>query len=183
MMYHQTSIIKKFRLMMRFFSSSSISRQHFFENYLIRVFVLIFCRIVFHRCFQIFAAKLLDTLHKIFFFLSWKNWLLCTCWKISFRWIWRRDNHLRRLFLNFKFKKNWWNHILSNIIIIIDHTQFDVDFSRPMREHLCKICMREKPLKGRKTPLYAPSERPQWVSYSTYYVYFLLYLWLSFLLS
>jgi histone H3/H4 len=69
------------------------------------------------------------------------------------------------------------------IIIIIDHTRFDVDFSRLMREHLCKICMREKSLKKRKTSFYASSERSRWASYSTYYVYFLLYLWLFFLLS
>jgi hypothetical protein len=67
MMYHQTSIIEKFRLMMRFLSSSSISKQHFFANYLIRVFVLLFCCIIFHHCFQIFATKSHDTLHKIFF--------------------------------------------------------------------------------------------------------------------
>ncbi len=71
----------------------------------------------------------------------------------------------------------------SSIIIIIDHTRFDVDFSRLMREHLCKVFMREKLLKGRKTPFYAPSERPHWACYSTYNVLFLLYLWLLFLLS
>ncbi len=75
----------KTRLMMRFFFSWSISKQHFFENYLIRACVLIFCRIVFHRCFQIFAMRSHDTLHKIFFFLSWKDRLLRTCRKISFR--------------------------------------------------------------------------------------------------
>jgi hypothetical protein len=115
MMYHQTSTIEKFRLMMKFFSSSSISRQHSFESYLIRVFVLIFCRIASHRCSQIFVTKSHDTLHKIFFLLSWKDRLLCTCRKISFHWIWRRDNHLRRLFLNFRLERYWWNHILLNI--------------------------------------------------------------------
>jgi hypothetical protein len=73
--------------------------------------------------------------------------------------------------------------IILFIIIIIDHTRFDVDFNRFMREHLCRICMREKSLKRRKIFLYASSERSQWVNYSTYYVYFLLYLWLLFLLS
>jgi hypothetical protein len=101
--------------MMRFFSSSSTSRQHSFEDYLVRAFVLIFCRIAFHRCSQIFEAKLHDTLHKIFFLFSWKDRLLCTCRRISSRWIWRRDNHLRRLFLNFRFERYWWSHILSNI--------------------------------------------------------------------
>jgi hypothetical protein len=100
---------------MRFLSSSSTSRQHFFKNYLIRVFVLIFCRIVFHRCSQIFATRSHDTLHKVFFLLSWKDRQLCTCRKISFHWICRRDNHLRRLFLNFRLEKYWWSHILSNI--------------------------------------------------------------------
>ncbi len=70
-----------------------------------------------------------------------------------------------------------------DIIIIIDHTRFDVDFSRLMREHLCKICMREKFLKRRKISFYASSERSHWVNYSTYYVLILLYLWLFFLLS
>jgi hypothetical protein len=69
------------------------------------------------------------------------------------------------------------------IIIIIDHTRFNVDFSRFMREHLCKICMREKSLKRRKISLYASFERSHWASYSTYYVFILLYLWLLFLLS
>jgi hypothetical protein len=45
------------------------------------------------------------------------------------------------------------------IIIIINHTRFDVDFSQLMQEHLCKICMREKLLKRRKTSFYASSER------------------------
>jgi hypothetical protein len=115
MMYHQTLTIKKFRLMMRFLSSSSILRQYSFENYLIRVFVLIFCRIAFHRCFQIFEARLHDTLHRIFFLLSWENRLFRTCRKTSFHWKWRRDNHLRRLSLNFKLERYWWSHILSNI--------------------------------------------------------------------
>jgi hypothetical protein len=69
------------------FFSSSISKQYSFQNYLIRVFVLIFCRIVFHRCSQIFATRSHDTLHKIFFLLFWKNRLLCTCRKISSHWI------------------------------------------------------------------------------------------------
>jgi hypothetical protein len=30
------------------------------------------------------------------------------------------------------------------IIIIINYTRFDVNFSQFMRKHLCKICMREK---------------------------------------
>jgi hypothetical protein len=115
MMYHQTSTIKKFRLMMRFFFSSSTSKQHSFENYLIRVFVLIFCRIASHRCSQISATKSHDTLHKAFFLLSWENRLFCTCRKISSRWIWRRDNHLRRFSPNFRLEKYWWSHILSNI--------------------------------------------------------------------
>ncbi len=114
-MYRQTSTIEKFRLMMRFLFSSSISRQHSFENYLIRAFVLIFCRIVFHRCSQISATKSHDTLHKVFFLLLWENRLLRTCRKISFRWIWRRDNHLRRLSLNFRLERYWWSHTLSNI--------------------------------------------------------------------
>ncbi len=29
--------------------------------------------------------------------------------------------------------------------LFIYHTSFDIDFCRPMRESLCKICMREKP--------------------------------------
>jgi hypothetical protein len=73
--------------------------------------------------------------------------------------------------------------INDNIIIIIDHTRFDVDFSRLMREHLCKIFLREKLLKERKTSFYASSERSHWACYSTYYVLILLYLWLFFLLS
>jgi hypothetical protein len=115
MMYHQTSTTEKFRLMTRFFSSSSISRQHSFENYLVRAFVLIFCRITSHRCSQISEAKSHDKLHRAFFLLLWENRLLRTCRKISSRWIWRRDNHLRRLFLNFKLERYWWNHILLNI--------------------------------------------------------------------
>jgi hypothetical protein len=115
MMYRQTSTVEKSRLMMRFSSSSSISRQHSFENYLARVFVLIFCRIAFHRCSQISATKSHDTLYKIFFLLLWKNRLLRTCRKTSSHWIWRRDNHLRRLSLNFRFERYWWSHILSNI--------------------------------------------------------------------
>jgi hypothetical protein len=87
------------------FFSSSISRQHSFENYLIRVFVLIFCRIIFHRCSQIFATKSHDTLHKTFFLLFWKDRQLRTCRKILFRWMWRRDNHLRHLSLNFKLER------------------------------------------------------------------------------
>jgi hypothetical protein len=87
------------------FFSSLILRQHSFENYLIRVFVLIFCRIVFYRCSQIFEAKSHDTLHKAFFLYSWKDRLLFTCRKTSFHWIWRRDNHLRRFSLNFKLEK------------------------------------------------------------------------------
>jgi hypothetical protein len=67
-MYRQTSTIEKSRLMMRFLFSSSTSRQHSFENYLIRAFILIFCRIAFHRCSQISATKSHDTLHKTFFF-------------------------------------------------------------------------------------------------------------------
>jgi hypothetical protein len=114
-MYRQTWTIKMLRLMMKFFSSSSISRQHSFENYLIRVFILIFCRIAFHRCSQIFATKSRDTLHRTFFLLFWKNRLLRTCRKTSFHWIWRRDNHLRRHFLNFRLERYWWSHILSNI--------------------------------------------------------------------
>jgi hypothetical protein len=114
-MYRQTSTIKKSRLMMKFFFSLSISRQHSFENYLIRVFVLIFCRIAFHRCSQIFATKSHNTLHKAFFLLFWKDRQFRMCRKISFRWIWRRDNHLRRLFLNFRFERYWWSHILLNI--------------------------------------------------------------------
>jgi hypothetical protein len=50
-----------------------------------------------------------------FFFLFWKDRLFRTCRKISFRWIWRRDNHLRRLFLNFRLERYWWSHILLNI--------------------------------------------------------------------
>jgi hypothetical protein len=114
-MYRQTSTIEKSRLMMRFLFSSSISRQHSFENYLVRAFVLIFCRIAFHRCSQISATKSHDTLHKIFFLLLWKDRLLRTCRKTSFHWIWRRDNHLRRLFLNFRLERYWWSHTLSNI--------------------------------------------------------------------
>jgi hypothetical protein len=100
---------------MKFFFSSSISKQHSFENYLIRVLVLIFCRIVFHRCSQISATRSHDTLYKVFFLLFWKDRLLRTCRKISSHWIWRRDNHLRRLSLNFRLERYWWNHILSNI--------------------------------------------------------------------
>ncbi len=81
-MYRQTSTIKKFRLMMRFLSSSSTSRQHSLEDYLVRAFVLIFCRIASHRCSQIFATKSHDTLHKAFFLLSWKDRLLRTCRKL-----------------------------------------------------------------------------------------------------
>jgi hypothetical protein len=69
------------------------------------------------------------------------------------------------------------------VIIIIDHTWFNVDFSRLMRKHLCKIFIKEKSLKKRKFSLYASSERSHWVNYSTYYVFILLYLWLLFLLS
>jgi hypothetical protein len=76
-----------------------------------------------------------------------------------------------------------WDSSLIIIIIIIDYTRFDVDFSRLMREHLCKVCMREKSLKRQKISLYASFQRSQWASYSTFYVYFLLYLWLFFLLS
>ncbi len=72
---------------------------------------------------------------------------------------------------------------IDDIIIIIDHTRFDVDFSRLMRKHLCKIWMREKSLKRRKISFYASSERSHWASYSTYDVLNLLYLWLFFLLS
>jgi hypothetical protein len=124
MMYHQISTVEKFRLMMRFFSSSSIWWQHFFENYLIRVFVLIFCRIIFHRCSRILTTRSHNTLHKIFFFLFWKDRLLHTCWKISFHWIWRRDNHLCRFSLNFRLKRYWWNHILSNIRWILEISFF-----------------------------------------------------------
>jgi hypothetical protein len=101
-------------------------------------------------------------------------------------------NHIAEWWkFNFRIFKELKLHTLKAIkkcarvdyIIIIDHTRFDVDFSRLMREHLCKICMREKSLKRRKISLYASSERSQWASYSTYYVYFLLYLWLFFLLS
>jgi hypothetical protein len=70
MMYRQTSTIEKFWLMMRFLFSSSTSRQHSFENYLIRAFILIFCRIIFHHCSQISAAKSHDTLYKAFFFFE-----------------------------------------------------------------------------------------------------------------
>ncbi len=122
-MYRQTSTIEKSRLMMKFLFSSSISKQHSFENYLIRVFVLIFCCIISYRCSQIFATKSHDTLHKTFFLLSWKNRSFRTCRKISFRWIWRRDNHLRRFSLNFKLEKYWWNHILSNI-----WSKFEISF-------------------------------------------------------
>ncbi len=102
--------------MMKFLFSSSTSKQHSFENYLIRVFVLIFCRIVFHRCSRIFATRSHDALHKAFFLLLWENRLLRTCRKISSHWIWRRDNHLRRLSLNFRLERHWWSHILSNIL-------------------------------------------------------------------
>jgi hypothetical protein len=110
--------------MMRFFSSSSTSRQHFFEDYLIRVFVLIFCRIAFHRCSQIFAARSHDTLHKAFFLLSWEDRLLSTCRKTLFHWIWRRDNSLRRLSLNFKLERYWWSHTLSNIRWMLETSFF-----------------------------------------------------------
>jgi hypothetical protein len=123
-MYRQTWTIKKSRLMMRFLSSSSISRQHSFENYLIRAFVLIFYRIVFHRCSQIFATRSHDTLHRAFFLLFWKDWLLRTCRKISSRWIWRRDNHLRRFSLNFKLERYWLSHILSNIRWMLEISSF-----------------------------------------------------------
>jgi hypothetical protein len=73
--------------------------------------------------------------------------------------------------------------LLNLFIIIIDYTRFDVDFSQLMREHLCKICMREKSIKRRKTLFYASSERSHWVNYSTYNVLILLYLWIFFLLS
>ncbi len=49
--------------------------------------------------------------------------------------------------------------LTSIIIIIIDRTRFDVDFSRFMRKHLCKICMKEKSLKKRKPSLYASFKR------------------------
>ncbi len=110
--------------MMRFLSSSSISRQHSLESYLIRAFVLIFCCIVSHRCSQIFEAKSHDTLHKTFFLLLWKDRLLRTCRKISSHWIWRRDNHLRRLFLNFRLERYWWSHILSNIQWMLEISSF-----------------------------------------------------------
>jgi hypothetical protein len=109
---------------MRFLSLSSISRQHSFKDYLIRAFVLIFCRIASHHCFQIFEAKSHDTLHKAFFLFFWKDRLLRTCRKISSHWIWRRDNHLRHLFLNFRLERYWWNHILSNIRWMLEISSF-----------------------------------------------------------
>jgi hypothetical protein len=91
-------------------------------------FETIFFREFFNTCFHIsilsyyfsslfsnICSEIACTLHKIFFLLSWKNRQLRTCRKISFHWIWRRDNHLRRLSLNFRFERYWWNHILSNI--------------------------------------------------------------------
>jgi hypothetical protein len=115
MMYHQTSTIKK-RLMMKLFSSLSTLRQHSFKSYLIRAFVLIFCRIAFYNYSLIFAARSHDTLHRTFFFLSSKNRRLCTCRKISFHWIWRRDNYLRRLF---------WISDSKDIDEIISYQMFD----------------------------------------------------------
>ncbi len=85
---------------------------------------MIFCCIAFHRCSQIFKANLHDTSHKTFLFLFWKNRLLCTCRKTLFHWIWRCDNHVRRLFLNFRLETYWWSHTLLNIRWMLETSFF-----------------------------------------------------------